>query len=131
MSSKNFTVHEIQQWCQDQAALIAERGYFNAAACVEIKDNERFCITQVGYTSANYNGDCLVNTQYLHCLTNYCQESFNKKFIDVEDAKRRALQERLARLIDEIKNTRIDIDVNPLLGISKQLSSNAIENHAD
>ena len=131
MSSKNLTVHEIQQWCKDQAALIAQRGYFNTAAYVEIKDNERFFITQVGYTRDSYDGDCLVDTQFHDCLTEYNQESFDKKFIDVEEAKRRALQERLARLIDEIKNTDVDIDVNPLLDISKQLSSNAIEHHKE
>lgn len=131
MSSKNFTVGEIQSWCQDQAKLMTDRGYFNVAVLVEIRESERFSVTHVGYTAANFNGDSVVQSQFMDCLTEFDQQLVDKKFIDIEEAKRRALQERLARLIDEIRSADVEIDVNPLLDISKQLSSNAIEHHKE
>jgi hypothetical protein len=120
-------------WAEDLAADVAARGYFRADARVCIKDSGRIMVEASGWTDDGYgpSSDLVINTQYLDCVTDYDPKSFDKQFIDREEKRRQKAQEKLAHLIDEIKHLGIDIDVNPLLEISKQLSSNVIEYQTD
>lgn len=86
-----------------------------------------------GWTLDSYQrgSDLVMDTQYVDCVTEYDSKSFDKKFIDREEKRRQKAQEKLAYLIDHINALGIDIDVNPLLDISKKLASNAIEHHTN
>lgn len=86
-----------------------------------------------GWTLDGYQAgsDLVIDTQYVDCVTEYDSKSFDKQFIDREEKRRQKAQEKLAHLIDEINALGIDIDVNPLLDISKKLASNAIEHKTD